>query len=233
MYAVTNTRIPLSFSKLIAAIAPTSSRSSYLRSTTLDHGEQWAAALTNPYLALPLLISASLLFSAMALPPSTQHTADLFMAAGIAFLTGDLAYRACAILGTVLLQTSPPRSKPSRSASNSAALPSLGDGKMEKFLRVMRDVERHPHILHLPAPHIWQVSPLAVEGASRISHNSELVVTLELHVRPELSDEDALDLTRWVWERCMQALGVPGALNLARQGEEDVGAQITVGVVRG
>jgi hypothetical protein len=106
---------------------------------------------------------------------------------------------------------------------------------MEKFLRVMREVERHPHVLHLPAPHIWQVSPLpqTTDASSSKLRNSELVVTLDVHVRPDLADDDALNLSRWVWERCIQALGVPGALEHARQGAEDVGAQVTVGIVRG
>ncbi|KAH8833704.1 hypothetical protein DL96DRAFT_1578087 [Flagelloscypha sp. PMI_526] len=234
LVSVTNTRIPLSFAKIIATVVP-AARPSYLQHTDTQLSDKWVAALTNPYTALPMLITISLLGSAVILPPASQHTVDLFMAAGIALLTGDLAYRACVVLGAVLLQTSPPRSKPSKSSGSTslASVPTVGDGKMEKFLRVMREVERHPHVLHLPAPHIWQVSPLPADGTSKLAQSSELVVTMDLHVRPDLSDDDALNLSRWVWERCIQALGVPGALDHARQGAEDVGAQVTVGIVRG
>lgn len=76
-------------------------------------------------------------------------------------------------------------------------------------------VERHPQVLHLPAPHIWQLTP-----------TKGLVVTLELHVRRDLDDADVLELSRWAWERCV------GALRVGRRerGEE---AEVTVGVVRG
>lgn len=48
------------------------------------------------------------------------------------------------------------------------------------------------------------------------------MVTLELHVRENLGDDDVLKLTKWAWERCVGALG---------RGRED--AEVTVGVVRG
>jgi hypothetical protein len=57
----------------------------------------------------------------------TQHrVADLVLASIIAGLTFKVAYRASVVLGTVLLQTSPPRG--------------LTSGKMEAFLRAMREV---------------------------------------------------------------------------------------------
>ena len=58
---------------------------------------------------------------------SAQHrAADLVLASIIAGLTFKVAYRASVVLGTVLLQTSPPRG--------------LTSGKMEAFLRAMREV---------------------------------------------------------------------------------------------
>lgn len=85
-------------------------------------------------------------------------------------------------------------------------------------------VERHPQVLHLPAPHIWQLTPSPQEvvlGKGR-GEGEALVVTLELHVRENLGDDDVLKLTKWAWERCMGALG---------RGREE--AEVTVGVVRG
>lgn len=49
------------------------------------------------------------------------------------------------------------------------------------------------------------------------------MVTLELHVRGDLDDKTVVELTRWVWERCMGVLGGGGG----------GGAEVTVGVVRG
>ena len=63
------------------------------------------------------------------------------------------------------------------------------------------------------------------------------MVTLELHVRHDLGDEDVLKLTRWAWEKCASALGGgrgrvvgPGAGGGGVEGE---GPEVTVGVVRG
>jgi len=65
----------------------------------------------------------------------TQHRpADLILASFIALVTFKVSYRACTVLGTVLLQTSPVRG--------------LSSGRMESFLRVMREVG----LLLLPPP---------------------------------------------------------------------------------
>ncbi|KAJ4467029.1 hypothetical protein J3R30DRAFT_2088158 [Lentinula aciculospora] len=124
------------------------------------------------------------------------------------------------------------------------------DGKMEAFLRVMKDVEHNPQVLHLPAPHIWQFTPTpAVPVSTPLSFNppsfrqlpmaEHLVVTLEIHVRRDLPDEDVLRPTRWAWEKCVGALtgGVnKHAVNGVKRdigGGETVKADVTVGVVRG
>ena len=66
---------------------------------------------------------------------------------------------------------------------------------------------------------------------SKIRAPSEsLVVTLELHVRDDLGDEDMLKLTKWAWERCVSALG---SLKDFRELGEEGAPEITVGVVRG
>ena len=66
---------------------------------------------------------------------SAQHRAvDLVSASIIAGLTFKVAYRASVVLGTVLLQTSPPRG--------------LTSGKMEAFLRAMREVRLYDLFLY-------------------------------------------------------------------------------------
>lgn len=65
------------------------------------------------------------------------------------------------------------------------------------------------------------------------------MVTLELHVHPDLGDDDVLKLTRWAWEKCAGALG-GGRLDMGKgvsagaagTGVGD-GPEVTVGVVRG
>ena len=54
---------------------------------------------------------------------------------------------------------------------------------------------------------------------------------MELHVRPDLGDDDVLELTRWAWEWCVSALHF-GTSRGWRDGERTE-AEVTVGVVRG
>jgi hypothetical protein len=151
---------------------------------------------------------------------SLHVRADLVLAFALAGTTFALAYPAAAALGTVLLQTAPPRGAP--------------DGAMESFLRAMREVrftlhilrspltleqiERHPAVLHLPAPHVWALAP----GAG-----APLVATLELHVARDMDDASVLDLTRWAGDR------VSAALRNGRRVREGEQLEVTVGVVRG
>ena len=117
---------------------------------------------------------------------------------------------------------------------------------MEAFLRAMREIERHPQVLHLPAPHIWQLTPsLAVSDADVVSSPyasaaavalekaqgpaQSLVVTLELHVRHDLEDAEVLKLTRWAWERCVHALHFGTRGGEGGEGE----AEVTGGIVKG
>lgn len=135
-----------------------------------------------------------------------------------------VAYPAAVALGKVLLQTAPARGLPG--------------AQMEAFLRVMREVctsgffvishsltrrlaqlENHPHIVHLPAPHLWQLTP-ATGGHGEDDEGGCLVATVQLHVRKDLDDNGALALTSEVWERCSRALGVSAV-------------SVTVSVVRG
>lgn len=162
--------------------------------------------LSTPYTAFPLLCFITILLFTV-LPLEYQKMADLILAFEIAAVTGVLAYQASVTLGVVLLQTSPSRGLPG--------------GKMESFLRVMREIERHPQVFHLPAPHIWQLTPSEQSKGS----GGTTVVTMELHVKDDLSDDDVLSLTKWAYERCTAALRGSGNV------EDD--AEVTVGIVRG
>lgn len=84
-------------------------------------------------------------------------------------------------------------------------------------------------MLHLPAPHIWQLAPASSgpsPDAGTVGAGPALVVTVEVHVRKDMDDAGVLELTRWSWERCAVALRAGRA-----RGEE--GVEVTVGVVRG
>lgn len=96
-------------------------------------------------------------------------------------------------------------------------------------------IERHPHVLHLPAPHLWQLTPHFSRPQYIPAHAvwdgpaQSLVVTLELHVDRDLDDDNVLKLTAWASERCRTALRYGTRQGGAGEGEADV----TIGVVRG
>ncbi|KIO30162.1 hypothetical protein M407DRAFT_69671 [Tulasnella calospora MUT 4182] len=160
--------------------------------------------VSNPFSVLPSFFAGCILMFAALLDPALHHSADVILACAITVFTFMVAYPAAVALGKVLLQTAPSRGLPG--------------GQMESFLKVMRELENHPHIVHLPAPHLWQLTPVPSSGKS--TQHSDLVATVQLHVRRDLDDAGVLKLTSDVWERCTRALGVSGA-------------GVTVSVVRG
>uniref|UniRef100_A0A0W0F0L4 Cation efflux protein transmembrane domain-containing protein n=1 Tax=Moniliophthora roreri TaxID=221103 RepID=A0A0W0F0L4_MONRR len=158
---------------------------------------------SNPYITAPLGFALCLV-GITVLVPSTHHIAiDLFLASIATIITFKLAYRASVVLGTVLLQTSPSRT----TGGN--------NGKMETVLRVMREIERDDRVLHLPAPHIWVLTP---------GEKGKVVVTMEVHVSKDMADEEVAKLVRWVGDKVGWAVGT---------GNGGGGGQVTVGVVRG
>ncbi|KAH8112769.1 hypothetical protein DFH11DRAFT_1511147 [Phellopilus nigrolimitatus] len=180
-----------------------------------------AAILANPFTVAPLVLSVALVGGALVLPASQHQAYDLLLASLEAVLTFKIAYPAVVVQGAVLLQTAPPRGMPG--------------ARMEAFLRVMREIERHPLVLHLPAPHMWQLTPFPVSSspsstsAAKQSGDADaLVVTVELHVRRDTDDGELVALTRWAHERCRLALG----LGAGAKGRDD-GAEITIGLVKG
>ncbi|KAF8634988.1 hypothetical protein AX15_000603 [Amanita polypyramis BW_CC] len=217
---VTDTRIP-SFSTLIRSLLTTTQWMYNEPPPTTRMG----LVLSNPYVASPLFFCLAILLVALCVPSSQHEACDLILAGIITIVTFNIAYRACSILGAVLLQTGPPRHP---------------GGRMESFLRAMKEVEKHPQVLHLPPPHIWQLMPAmadkAVVYAGKKSRQVDpLIVTVELHVRHDLGDDEVLKLTRWTWERCMLALG--GTVSWEDLGRGTAGRgegpEVTVGVVRG
>jgi len=99
----------------------------------------------------------------------------------------------------------------------------------------MREIERHPQVLHLPAPHFWQLTPTLLNpdgyGARHfksLGPTQRLVTTIDLHVEKDLSDEDCKKLTKWAWERCMSAF----RLGMG-DGAGECEALVNVGIVRG
>lgn len=193
---------------------------SYIHSS---HVSPATTILSNPFTLAPIVFSIALVGGALLLPVAQQESYDMLLALFTAVLTFKIAYPAAEVQGTVLLQTAPPRGMPG--------------AKMEAFLRTMREIERHPLVLHLPAPHLWQLTPSSSIGFSSLKFKGDmtdatdsLVVTLELHVRRDTDDGELVTLTRWAHERCRLALGL-GKDNHSGTGKDET--EITIGIVKG
>ncbi|KAL4067465.1 hypothetical protein V8B97DRAFT_2061682 [Scleroderma yunnanense] len=108
--------------------------------------------IRNPYALPPILFCTAILGAELILDVSHYAPFDLGLAAMQVAITIHVAYAACVVLGGVLLQTAPPMTVLGPSGIR-------GSGRMEAFWRIVREIERHEHVVHLPAPHVWQVVP--------------------------------------------------------------------------
>lgn len=233
----------------------------------------WERILRNPYALLPILFCVAILGGEMVLNVAHYTPFDLSLATLQVIITTHVAYAACIVLGGVLLQTAPAasfamsvggigtKSMGGMSGINMGMTGVKGmasakgtnnlESKMESFWRVVREIERHEHVMSLPAPHVWQVCPpgqgdtksfglrSAPRSALSPSDSSspfpdtprgpepQLIITLSPHVPPSLRDEEVLKFTRWACERVKGAFvgdGVKGG---------GVEVEVCVGILRG
>ncbi|KIM28162.1 hypothetical protein M408DRAFT_329541 [Serendipita vermifera MAFF 305830] len=138
--------------------------------------------LSNPYTLFPLTCTLLLLLlSTLPLRPEMLRKADMLLAGIEALGTVYLAWPACQTLGAVLLQTAPSRETPNTQSSKE--MMTATKGTMEALLRTMKEIERHPLVMHLPAPHVWQLSPPMTS-----SYTSETIKRDEDGIRPRLAN---------------------------------------------
>jgi hypothetical protein len=75
--------------------------------------------------------------------------------------------------------------------------------------------------VHVAPPHIWQLnapSHGSYENGNLLTET--LIVTVQLHIQPDLEEDSVLRLTKWTWERITSALGGPGV------------SEVTIGIER-
>ncbi|KAF8838727.1 hypothetical protein BDN67DRAFT_1070545 [Paxillus ammoniavirescens] len=114
----------------------------------------------NPYVLPPVLFCMAILGAEMVLDVAHYAPFDLALAALEVIVTTHVAYAACVVLGGVLLQTAPPMTAPGTMRRGVVPVAVSGPAaRMEAFWRVVREIERHENVVHLPAPHVWQVVP--------------------------------------------------------------------------
>ncbi|KAI6041612.1 hypothetical protein EDC04DRAFT_2667224 [Pisolithus marmoratus] len=106
----------------------------------------------NPYALPPILFCVAILGAELVLDVAHYAPFDLGLASLQVVVMIHVAYAACVVLGGVLLQTAPSMVAPTTAGIR-------GAGKMEAFWRAVREIERHEHVVQLPAPHVWQVIP--------------------------------------------------------------------------
>ncbi|EJU01449.1 hypothetical protein DACRYDRAFT_107999 [Dacryopinax primogenitus] len=155
--------------------------------------------LANPFTLAPVAFGVLILLTSMLFEPEFRRSADLLLAAVETVFTFAIAYPAAVSLGKVLLQTAPVRGLPNR--------------QMDKFDRALREVKGHPIVLHVPAPHVWQLTPPPSDPTER----GPLVATVDVHVKKDTGDDDILKLTRWAWELCTEALGGEVTVSILRE----------------
>ncbi|KAH7929037.1 hypothetical protein BV22DRAFT_1030074 [Leucogyrophana mollusca] len=122
--------------------------------------------LSNPYALPPMLFCVCILGAGGFLDVAHTRPFDLALAALETGVTFNVAYSACVVLGGVLLQTAPARGigigigigGKGAMGGKMTGMGGMGS-KMDAFWRVVREIERHEQVVHLPAPHVWQVVP--------------------------------------------------------------------------
>ncbi|CAE6514094.1 unnamed protein product [Rhizoctonia solani] len=144
-----------------------------------DNRSKWIRLIDNPFSAAPIGFALTLLGVSLFINSTEHRSLDLALAGAETLLTWAIAYPTAVSLGKVLLQTAP--------------------AGLEGLDRVVRELERHPHISRPPAPKVWQLTP-----------GSALVATMELHIRRGVDDADVLALTRYAYERCVAVVGRGG-----------------------
>ncbi|CAE6488528.1 unnamed protein product [Rhizoctonia solani] len=181
--------------RLVTAIGPDlptlSSLSSHFRTSAprssekprsqsqYDNRSRWIKLIDNPFCAAPIGFALTLLGVSLFIHSTEHRSLDLALAGAETLITWAIAYPTAVSLGKVLLQTAP--------------------AGLEGLDRVVRELERHPHISRPPVPKVWQLTP-----------GSALVATMELHVRHGVDDTEVLALTRYAYERCVAVVGRGG-----------------------
>ncbi|CUA67199.1 hypothetical protein RSOLAG22IIIB_07260 [Rhizoctonia solani] len=144
-----------------------------------DNRSKWVKLIDNPFSAAPIGFALTLLGVSLFISSTEHRSLDLALAGAETLITWAIAYPTAVNLGKVLLQTAP--------------------AGLEGLDRVVRELERHPHISRPPVPKVWQLTP-----------GSALVATMELHIRRGVDDAEVLALTRYAYERCVAVVGRGG-----------------------
>ncbi|CAD6565477.1 MAG: hypothetical protein CYPHOPRED_005652 [Cyphobasidiales sp. Tagirdzhanova-0007] len=197
------------------------------------------ALLSNPFSLTVVVFSATLAAASLLIPAQQLAPLDKVVALLESIAMFYVAYPAAVCTGKVLLQTAP---------LHSEGISSTGD--MANLRRALEDIENHSSVVYLPPAHIWQLTPtpppalqapslkssafgrksLPVLSQSTSKEPQITIVTLNVQVKKETTDEEILKMTIWCREKCMTAL-VGSAIGNTGKGSPKQ-AELTVQVVR-
>lgn len=211
------------------------------------------SVLGNPFSLSIAGVTAILSVAAVLAPSDSLKAFDAAMSLGMTLLTGALAYPPTVAFGHVLLQTAPPATtlqmkslrRALRQVADDRRVLGLGTlrtwaidgGKVGPETIVVNSAppSRRPSISTIsPSTLAFTSSPqtsssmvptLGSLGRTSVSTSHvPLVVTLAVHVHPDSTDADMMDITRLAWTRLSGAIGVDG-----RPGEGEVSVSVRRG----
>lgn len=208
------------------------------------------AFLANPF-TLSIAGTCALLFLAsLVVPTPSLHGLDSVASLVLTFLTGSLAYAPAVAFAHVLLQTAPPASSSQMKALR-RALRDVAEDRRVLGLGTLRcwtinAGQVHPETSAIssapnsrrgsvtaistisPSTQAFTNSPQASGDVAMLSAKKQgdteapLVVTLVVHVHPDSSDHDVLDITRLSWSKLSSAIS-------SRQSAGEVSVQVRRG----
>lgn len=193
------------------------------------------ALLANPFSLTVLFFGCALASASILIPGSQLAPLDKVVALLESIAMFYIAYPAAVATGKVLLQTAPPMADFGAGEMNALrrALDEVhfrcSTETASADLTSVWQIENHPSVVFLPPAHVWQLTPHPPPvsaastqpssfGRKSLPHTSSIsrepittVVTLNVQVKPESTDSEILDLTRWCREKCGYALLGAGA----------------------
>lgn len=168
------------------------------------------ALLANPFSLTVLFFSSALLFAGLTMASVQVAALDKVLAGLESVSMFYVAYPASVALGKVLLQTAPPDSSPTK----------------QQLKRALKVVEQNPLVSYVAPPNVWQLTPptsalvQAERGSGMLtgsngggrgvhfgSKSASLVVSVSVFLRPDASDDDCFEMTKWVWEKLAPSIG--------------------------
>ena len=195
--------------------------------------------LSNPFSLTVLAFSVALAAASLLIPAQQLAPLDKVVALLQSIAMFYVAYPAAVCTGKVLLQTAP---------QSHDSMYSFG--ALAKLRNALEEIEGHSSVVYLPPAHIWQLTPspppiseapslkssafgrksLPVLSHALSKDPQITIVTLNVQVKKDTTEEDILKMISWCREKCMTALIGNVGISVGKASQKQ--AELTVQVVR-